>query len=117
MLVGDLARQLPVGTDHECCPVGPDQTNQAIHDGRGRLRVHVPGGLVGKHEDRGMDQGPGHGHPLLLTRAELGGQVVDASTESQPFEHILHPLLSLGPGQSGVEEGGLYVLARGPGRE
>ena len=93
MLVGDLRRQLPVGADDECRPVGPDQTDQAVHDGRGRLGVHVACGLVGEHEDRGMDQGPGNGHPLLLAHAELGRQVVDAIAESQPFEHILHPLL------------------------
>jgi len=50
------------------------------------LGVQIPRGLVGEDDGRVVDQGPGHGHPLLLATGEL----------ARPAVHELHKTKPLG---------------------
>ena len=54
------------------------------------VRVEVAGGLVGQQDERPVDEGPGHGHPLLLATGQLVGQVVPLLGQPDQVEHLGH---------------------------
>src|SRR5262249_7069816 len=71
----DLAVRVPgvprVVRDHADRGAGAVEVAEEAHHGLAALGVQVPGGLVGQ-EDRGLgDDGPRHGHALLLAAREL----------------------------------------------
>jgi len=114
VLIGCYRGEFPVSANDERGSVFPNQASQAIHDGPGSFGIHVAGGFIGEYDGRAMDQGPGNSHALLLTYTKLGRQMLHAIAEFQPFKHLTNLPLSLGPGQRGVDEGRLHVLARSP---
>src|SRR4030043_1041462 len=52
-----------------------------IHDLRARPAVEVAGGLVGQDQGWVVEEGPGDGHPLLLSARELGCFVMGPGLE------------------------------------
>ena len=50
----------------------------------GRRRVERPGRFVSQDQRRIADQGPGHGHALLLTSGQLAGTVIDPVGRFRP---------------------------------
>ena len=55
----------------------------------GRLGVEGPGRLVGQDEVRVADQGPGNGHPLLLSARQFAGPVLHPVSEAHPLERAM----------------------------
>ena len=80
----------------------------------GRL-VEVAGGLVGEHDGRAADQGPGDGDPLALPARELVGASVGTLVEADQSEGVEGPGASLGLGDSGVEEAVGHVVEQRSG--
>ena len=64
-----------------------------------RLRargVEVARRLVGEHEARIIDEGPGYGRPLALASREGSGQVIEPIAEAHVREEGPRPLIGLG---------------------
>ena len=73
-----LGQPLVVGHhDHRDALLPVETPEEAVKTGPG-LPVEVPAGLVGQEGPRPLDEGPGHGHPLLLAAGEGPRPVVDA---------------------------------------
>ena len=53
--------------------------------------VEVAAGFVGKDHFGPVDQGPGHGHPLLLATREFAGPVMQAFAQSYEFQNLPGP--------------------------
>jgi hypothetical protein len=86
------------------------QLAQKIHDGIAVLRVEVPGGLVGKENDRIANQRAGYGDTLLLTSGKLRGVVLGALGHGDTFESGLNFLLALGGAHAAIGEWKLDVF-------
>ena len=67
---------------------GPVDPVQKPHDAEAGGGVEVAGGLVGQEDEGPIDEGPGHGHALLLTTGELAGQVVALLGQADQVEHL-----------------------------
>ena len=55
------------------------------------LGVERAGGLVGEDDVGAVDEGPGHGDPLLLATGQLGGPVAQPVAEVELRDHGRHP--------------------------
>ena len=55
------------------------------------VRVQGAGGLVGQDDGGTAGQGPGDGHPLLLTAGELIGQVVELVAQAYLLQYLSGP--------------------------
>ena len=55
-----------------------------------KIRIEVPGGLVGEQDLRLVHEGPGDGHALLLAARERQRMVVSTVLESELFEDREH---------------------------
>ena len=78
-----------VGGDDHRGPGPVDPVEQA-HDAEAGRGVEVPGGLVGQEDQRAVDEGPGHRHPLLLATGQLAGQVVALLGQADQVEDLGH---------------------------
>ena len=72
---------------HDRGAAGVQRAEDVEHLGAGG-RVEVAGGLVGQHDGRLADDGPGDGHPLALTARELRRAVPQAVGEPDPLERL-----------------------------
>ena len=77
-LVADRGQGGVVGDDHDRRPVDRAHFLQNLKDLLASLVVKGPGWLITQKKRRLFSQGPGNGHPLLLTTGELGREVVDS---------------------------------------
>ncbi len=59
-----------VGDDQKRRPAFPVDLPQQRLDGLARFGVEISGRLVGQDETRFIDEGPGDGHPLLLSAGQ-----------------------------------------------
>src|ERR1700722_10904061 len=92
--------------------LGHRTAQEGQHFGR-RIRVQVPGGLVGEDEVGPVDQGPGTGTALLLPARQLPRPVGQPVDDAQLVDQVVEPLLvHLAPGQV---DGQRDVLGRGEG--
>src|SRR5438445_6943211 len=79
-----------VGRHHDGGAPRIDLQQQLDDFPRGR-RVQVSGGLIGKKNQRVMNQGPGDRHPLLLAARQLVRELVllpSQPHDAQPFLHL-----------------------------
>jgi hypothetical protein len=106
-----------VGDAHDGHPLGVEGEEE-LEDLGARLRVQVPGGLVGE-EQRGLrDERPGDRHPLLLSAGELVRRVVEARAQPDALEHRPGPRRPLRARDAAlVDERELDVLEGGRARE
>ena len=58
------------------------------------VRIEVAGRLVGQHQRRAVDQGPGDGHALLLAAGHLRGLVIAAVGQSHPLQEDVVPAVA-----------------------
>ena len=72
--------------------------------------IQGAGGFIRQQQDRAVDDGPGNGHPLLLTATQLVGTVVEALPEAHPHQGLLSPLALKGAGNTGIHHGQHHVL-------
>jgi hypothetical protein len=80
------------------------------HDPLAGGRVQVAGGLVGQQQQRSVDEGPGHGHPLLLPPGQLPGEVVALLRQPDQVQHLGHLRLDDVPGSTDHLERERHVL-------
>ena len=90
--------------DHEDRGAGGVELADELHDRCAGGAVEVPGRLVGEHDRRPPDEGPGDRHPLPLPAGELGGLERRALGEADPFERLVRAPVPLGGGDAGVEQ-------------
>ena len=104
----DLARQLigeaRVVGDHDDRGAGGVELADELHDRCAGGAVEVPGRLVGEHDRRTPDEGPGDRNPLPLPSRELGRLERRAVGQADPFERLIRARVTLGGGEAGVEQ-------------
>src|SRR5947209_3946579 len=85
---GEVGGHVVVVGDHD--DGGPVRVEvlQHGHDGGARAAVEVAGRLVGQHDRRPADQGPGDGDALALAAGDLGGTVMGAVAEPDPGKRL-----------------------------
>ena len=105
-------QDLVVRGHHHGRPRPVDAVEQ-LHDALARLRVEVPRGLVGQQDERAVDEGAGHRHPLLLSARELAGQVVPLVGQSDQVQHLGHLVGHDVAGPADDLEGEGHVLEHG----
>ena len=81
-------------------------------DGPTRRLVEVAGGLVGEHDRRTADQGPGDGDPLALSTRQLIGAGVGSFVKADESEGIEGTGPPFRLGDPGVEEAVGHVVER-----
>ncbi len=91
-LVGAAGRGRLVGDHDDGLAVVVGGPAHEVQQLGGRVRVQLPGGLVGEDDARPRRQGAGGGHPLLLAARELGGAVLEALAQVEGVDHLLHPV-------------------------
>ena len=80
-----------------------------------RFGVQSAGGLVG-HDDGGMGgDGPGDGHPLLLTAGHFGGLVLPAVGHAYLFQGLHHDIPALQDRHTLIDQGQLHIFIGGEG--
>ena len=108
-----------VGDDHDGHPELVQLFEEPQDGLPGRL-IEVAGRLVGEHDGRAADQGPGDRHALALAARELVGAGVGSLVEADQVEGVEGPGPPFDLGDAGVEEAvGHVVQARSgarPGR-
>ena len=97
--------------DHEDRGAGGVELADELHDRRAGGAVEVAGRLVGEHDRRPPDEGPGDRHPLPLASGELGRLERRAVGQADPFERLVGARVPLGGGDAGVEHPVGDVLA------
>ena len=83
----------------------------SCHDRRAGAAVEVAGRLVGEHDRRPPDEGPGDRHPLPLASGELGRLERRAVREADLLERLIGARVPLGGRGAGVEHPVGDVLA------
>ena len=71
---------------------------------RSGVRVEVAGRLVGQQDAGAVDQGPGDGHPLLLSAGKLAGMGVQPPAPPHLHQRLAGPGVPPGGRPGGVEE-------------
>ena len=71
--------------------------------------VEVGGGLVGQHERRVLDEGPGDGHPLLLSSRHLIGTMVTPLVQTDLLQQDIGTVPRLARPHAGQPEGDHHV--------
>ena len=105
-------RDVPVvGDDHDGHPEVV-QVLEEPQDGPSGGLVEVAGRLVGEHDRRAADQGPGDRDPLALPARELVGAGVGSLVEADQSEGVEGTGPPLGLGDPGVEEAVGHVVER-----
>src|ERR1700744_4294805 len=77
---------------HDDGGAGPVDPVQDLHDADRRGRVDVSGRLVGQQDHRPVDEGPGHGDPLLLATGQLVGHPVVLALQADQVDDLGHDL-------------------------
>src|SRR4029079_5226633 len=101
---GERRRDLAVMGDDEKRRSLAVELVQQGHDLCARVRVEVPGRLVGKEDGRFADDRTGDRHSLALSSGELRGAVVEAMAESYSYEGPARAFAALGRGDARVKE-------------
>ena len=79
------------------------ELRQRLHDLVRGARVEIPGRFVGEEQARGIDQGPGDRHPLLLAAGELARRVARAIAKPEPVQRRSRSgITRLAPGLSPI---------------
>src|SRR5215470_8705472 len=94
---------LVVGDDHDRGPVGV-QLGEQLEDARAGAAVEVPGRLVGEHDGRPADDGPGDRDPLPLAAGQLRGPVAEPLAQADPLERADRVAAPLRGGHPAVEQ-------------
>ena len=76
--------------DHRLAELVDDGPEEAQQLGPG-LGVQRSSGLVREHDVGAVDEGAGHGDPLLLSSRQLGGPVPQPVAEVKRRDHGGHP--------------------------
>ena len=103
-----------VGDDHHGDPQLLIQVLQQVQDGGGGGGVQGGGGLVAQQDLGVRGQGPGDGHPLLLSAGELGGIGVGLFRQPHQVQQLQGPLFGLGGGDAADLHGEADVFQAGP---
>ena len=97
------------GGDFQLLLQGPDIVPQL----NAQTGIQVGKGLVQQQDLGLLDQGPGNGHPLLLTAGELTGLAVEQLCDLQHLGDILQPLTALCLGYTVHFQGEQNVVLNG----
>ena len=104
-----------VGDTTMVAPRGVELLEQR-QDGRAGGLVEVAGGLVGQHDGRPADQGPGDGHPLPLPARQLGRPGAGLCAQARPGRRASAAALpALGQADPGVEQAVGHVVEHASG--
>lgn len=99
-----LKQVLIMGSQNDCGPMGIEAV-QDIQKTHRSLRIHITRWFVSQ-EDLGVDHnGPGNGHPLLLSSGEVSAHGMFFAFQLQPPKNSIHPAMNLIPGQVAYDQG------------
>ena len=101
--------QLRVVGDHDNEPVLGNLLEDFHHLHAG-FRVQGAGGLIGQHDVRVVDNGPGNGHTLHLAAGHLAGALFQLAAQAHPLQGLLGAAAALRLGYAGEGQGQLHVL-------
>src|SRR3974377_813271 len=89
--VGERSPSRVVGDHHDRLAELVTRPPEAPEQLTGRVRVQVPGGLVGEHEVGSVDQRPGTGAALLLAARHLAGPVREPVRDAELADEVGAP--------------------------
>ena len=110
---GPFGRARIVADHQDCLAVFLRKPVDDVHDLVGAFAVEVAGRFVTEKEGRIGDDGPGDGHPLLLSAGQLAGIVLHAVGQSDDRQRGLDVFPALCLGQPGQEKRQFHVLKGG----
>src|SRR5258708_29532151 len=84
-----------------------------LHDFAALIGMQVARRLVGENQFWPGDDGPGHGHKLLLSAGKLAGEQVFLANHVEAVESVGHHSLALAFGNVAVGERYVEVLGHG----
>ena len=103
-----------VGDDHHGDPKLLVQVLQQGQDGGGGGGIQGGGGFVTQQDLGVRGQGPGDGHPLLLSAGELGGIGIRFLPQAHQVQQLQGPLSGLGSGGTAELHGEADVFQHRP---
>src|SRR5690606_8891741 len=83
-----LVHDVRVVGDHDDSRARPVDTIKNAHDLDRRIGVEVTGRLIGKQNQRPVDESAGHRYPLLLTTGELVRVSMLLAAEAHQLQHL-----------------------------